>query len=423
MNIMNTNMIESGGGEAIIDDKDNPDFVAGKVEPTAEELAAKAAEEAAEAGEAQLTEEEKAAAEAAKTPEEKQADIEAKIAEENKDKTPEEILALQEASRDTRTDEQKKADSEKAEKEAADLKEKEISDKALKALFDRHGVKSEAELLEKLNPKVETEEQKTAKQEVYTAALNKYAVENKVFTNDELSTLSNLKKMAPEELVFNQFKKDYSDLYKDRLDEDKKPQPVTDDEVRDKFNELYQIESEDSALKQKGAKNLELAAKSIIAPLEEKLADTKAVFDEENRKTAALPEYMKFVKSALADYVPKELTFGEGDNSVKVVLNNTDLAAIEQLFVKNHHFNDFLEKGGTEEQRAQFEKEIKKEIYYQNIDAIAKVVGDVRHGEGLKAGAIGAKKPFEEQKGIKPVVVDEDKLSQQEMDDIKKAFR
>lgn len=422
--LINANMIEDGGGQAIIDDKDRPDYVAG----------AKSAEEAtggegAAGGETQKTAEEIQAetdAETARvaglTDEQKIAEQDAKIAEDNKDKTPDEIKALQEAARDTRTPEEKKAALDAEAKVADDKKANDIKQNALNDLFKKYGVKSEAELAAKLNPQIESPEEKKQKAEVYDATLNKYAVENGVFTNEELSVLSSLKKMESSDLVYNQFKKDYQELYKDRVDDDKKPVPVTEDETRDKFNELYHVESDDMALKEVGKKNLELAAKSLIAPLEEKYNDVKAVFDDENYKTASLPAYTKFVNSALDEFIPKELTFGEGESAVKVLLNNTNRDALEQMFVKNHYFEDFLQNGGTAEQRAEFKREIEKELYYQNKDSIAKVVGDVREGIGLKKGSVGAKAPFEEPKGAAAHAVDENAFTKEELDAIKKGF-
>lgn len=419
--MINSNLIESGGGQAIIDEKEMPDYVAGaKPVEGAEAAPAEGVQKTAE--EIQAETDAETARVAALTDEQKTAEQDAKIAEENKDKTPEEIKALQEAARDTRTPEEKQVAAEQEQKDTEDKKANDIKQNALNELFKKYGVNSEAELAAKLNPVIETEEQKKQKAEVYNATLNKYAVENGVFTNEELSVLSSLKKMAPADLVYNQFKKEYQELNKDRVDDDKKPVPVTDDETRDKFNEFYHVESDDKALKEVGKKNLELAAKSLIAPLEEKYDDVKAVFDENNRKTASLPAYTKFVNSALDEFIPKELTFGEGENTVKVLLNNTNRDALEQMFVKNHYFEDFLQNGGTAEQRAQFKREIEKELYYQNKESIAKVVGDVREGIGLKKGSVGAKAPFEEPKGPAAHAVDENAFTKEELDAIRKGY-
>lgn len=410
--------MESGGGKPILDKQDEQGTIGdGRTPaPAAEEVVAPTEEEAAAAKVAEETRV------AALTPEEKLAEADAKIAEDNKEKTPEEIKALQEAARDPRTPEQKQAEADAAAKAETEEKENKIKQSALAELFKKYGVKTEAELAEKLNPVVETEEQKTQKAEMYTAALNKYAVDEKVFNNEELTVFNTLKKMPAEDLVFNQFKKDFTEANKGRVDGEGKPNPITEDEIKDGFSELYHTESENKALKDIGKKNLDIAAKGILQPLEEKFNLVKEVFDENNRKNAALPEYTKFVKSTIAESVPKELVYGEGENQVKVTLNNTDLDAIEKLFVKNHYFDDFRQKGGTDEQRAEFKREIMKEILFQNHEAIAKVVGDVREGVGLKKGAVGAKAPFEEQKPVKAVVADSKTFTPEETGALKKAF-
>lgn len=420
--MINENLIESGGGKPILDKTEDPGAVGDGRTPGTE--AAAPAEQAVTKTEDEIAADKVAeeARVAALTPEEKLAEADAKIAEEHKDKTPEEIKALQEAARDPRTPEEKQAEADAIAKAETEEKENKIKQSALSELFKKYGVKTEAELAEKLNPVVETEEQKTQKAEMYTAALNKYAVDEKAFNNEELTVFNTLRKMPAEDLVYNQFKKDFTEANKGRVDGDGKPNPVTDDEIKDGFSELYHTESENKALKEIGKKNLDVAAKSILAPLEDKFNLVKEVFDENNRKTAALPAFEKFVTSTIADSVPKELVYGEGENQVKVTLNNTDLKSIEKLFVKNHYFDDFLQKGGTDEQRAEFKREIMKEILFQNHEAIAKVVGDVREGVGLKKGAVGAKAPFEEQKAVKAVVADSKTLTPEETGTLKKAF-
>lgn len=410
--------MESGGGKPVLDKAEEPGAIGDGRTPAApvEQVVAPTEDEIAAAKVAEETRV------AALTPDEILAEADAKIAEDNKEKTPEEIKALQDAARDPRTPEQKQAEADAAAKAETEEKENKIKQSALTELFKKYGVKTEAELAEKLNPVVETEEQKTQKAEMYTAALNKYAVDEKVFNNEELTVFNTLKKMPAEDLVYNQFKKDFTDANKGRVDGEGKPNPITEDEIKDGFSELYHTESENKALKEIGKKNLDIAAKGILQPLEEKFNLVKEVFDENNRKNAALPEYTKFVKSTIAESVPKELVYGEGENQVKVTLNNTDLDAIEKLFVKNHYFDDFRQKGGTDEQRAEFKREIMKEILYQNHEAIAKVVGDVREGVGLKKGAVGAKAPFEEQKAVKAVVADSKTLTPEETAQLKKAL-
>jgi hypothetical protein len=288
------------------------------------------------------------------------------------------------------TDEEKKAEEQRLAEENANK----IKTEALAQLFKRFGVNSEQELDAKLNPVVETDEEKKAKSEIYTASLNKFAVEQKIFTNEELVAFENMRNAPDDKLVFSAFEKEYRELNKDRKSEDGNIDPVTDDEVRDKFNELYHIDSESAALKNIGKKNLETAAKAIREPLLQKYQDIKEEFDEDSARRAAIPKFKEFIKGVVSTMTPDKIELEDG---VVFDLGQVDKDAIEKMLITNPEFENFRQNGATDEQRNRLQKEIFKEVLYNNYKQMAKVVGDVRYDQGQKAGAIGGNKPFDEQ--------------------------
>jgi len=182
-----------------------------------------------------------------------------------------EKLALENAGKtaDQLAEEKRIADEKVAQDASIEAIRKEERAKFLKEM----GVESEDELKAKLNPtKPKTPEELAAEANIYNASLAKFAVENKVFTNDEWLAVQNMRKAPDADLVFQNFAHEYKEQNKDRKLGDA-ADPVTDEEIKDKFNELYHVDSDNKALKEQGEKNLALKAQSIRGPLETKFND------------------------------------------------------------------------------------------------------------------------------------------------------
>lgn len=330
----------------------------------------------------------------------------ADLAEANKNKTPEE-LATEKAAAD-------KIITDKASQEAAfEEIRKEERAKFLKSF----GVETEEELQQKLNPtKPKTAEQLAEEANIYNVNLAKYAIENKVFNNDEWLQVQNMRKAPDADLVFNNFAADYKEANKDRTLEDK-PFPVTEEEIKDKYNELYHVDSENEALKKEGEKNLALKAKAIREPLETKLNDIKEIYDNEQAEIRTVPEFKKFFQSVLATAIPEKMEFGTGDDKVVFDLSKViDKAAFETVLVKeigNDEFADFKKGKGTPEQRARIEKKVNMELLYQFKNEIAKENFKAGISKGTKTAAVGSNNKFTEpdkrqQQGQKVTVTDAD---------------
>lgn len=353
-----------------------------------------------EGGEGENTPTEEEAA-AAKALEEKNTRKEAFLAE---GKTEEEFdaaeLAATEAAAKTpdQLAEEKKIADEKLSQEAAiEVIRKEERQKILAEM----GVATEEELKAKLTPtQPKTADQLAQEQEIYNISLGKYAVENKVFNNDEWLGYQNIKKAADPELVYQNFAAEYKEANKGRT-LDNQPDPVTEDEVKDKFNEFYHIDSDNKALKEQGEKNIALKAKAIRDPLETKFNDIKEIYDGEMAQKQAVPQYRNFIQDILKTAIPDKLEFGTGDDKVVFDLSTFDKDAFEKKtlfengFLQNE-FQEFLKGKGTPEQRARIEREIKKEIFYLNQEAIAKENFKAGISKGTKTTAPGAKAPFVE---------------------------
>ena len=300
-------------------------------------------------------------------------------------KTPEEIVELK-----------AKEETDRQQEETVENIRKEERLKFLQSF----GVNSEEELKEKLNPKPElTAEQKAQQDEIYSASLAKYAIENKVFNNDEWLSFNNIKKLPDTDLVYNEFANSYKELNKNRQNEDGTANPVIEDEVKDKFNELYHIDSDNAVLKEQGQKNIELKAGAIRGPLQQKYDDVKSIYDNEIQQKQAVPAFREFMQKAMTEFIPDSFKYGEGDNEVTFDLTKLDKTEIEQHLVTNigdREFTDFLKGKGSPEQRARIQKEITKEILYRSHKEIAKTAYDAGVSAGTKKGVQGSEHRFTE---------------------------
>lgn len=308
--------------------------------------------------------------------------------EAEKNKTPEQLAT-------------EKAESErlKAESDAQTTEALRVKNEMRAEFLKEFGVTSEEELKAKLTPtKPKTAEEIARDAEVYNISVANYAIkELKAFTNDEWIAVNNMRKAPDNELVFHNFADEYKEANKGRLNEEKEADPVTAEEIQDKFNELYHIDSDNKTLKDQGEKNLTLKAKAIREPLETKLSEVKTLYDGDIAQKQAVPEFRTFFQSVLATAIPDKLEYGSGDDKVVFDLGKIDKSALEQLLVAeigNAEFSDFLKGKGSPEQRARIEKKVTQELLYSFHKDIAKENFKAGESKGKKTAAPGANARF-----------------------------
>lgn len=385
--MINDSAIIDETAKPVLKAEDDPNFVAD----------ARTKQPDAGAGENAETDEEKAEKETARLATEKQARKDTALAagKTEEDFEKEETEA---AANVGKTPEQIAED-----KKAADLETKNAEIEAIRketrAQFLKDmGVGSEEELKAKLNPaKAKTPEEIEAEAQIYNADLAKFAVTQKILNNKEWLEVHNMRNATDHDLVYNDFATTYRELNKDRVDEDKKADPVTDDEIKDKYNELYHLDSDNKVLKERGEKSIELQAKAIRQPLETKYNDAKLIYDDEMAETRAVPEFKKFFQGVILANIPDTLEYGEGDSKVVLGLEKLDKEELEKYFIKeigDREFTDFRKGNGSPEQRARIEKEVRKEILYRYDKEIAKRAYENGESAGTKKSAPGANTRF-----------------------------
>lgn len=323
---------------------------------------------------ARLAEEERLAA---RTPEQIEEDRVAAETEANKDKTPEQIA------------EEKKVEADKIEADKTEA----IVKKAREEFLKSFGVKTEAELKEKLNPtKPQTEEEKKASEEQYTASLLNFATKEKLFTANDFAALQNLKQTPDNELAYSSFANEYKELNKSRAGSDN---PINDEEIREAFNQQYHVNSEDAALKAIGEKQIKSAADNSRTELEAKFKDAKDTYDDYAYRENNSKPFLNFINKTITASIPTEIKIpGKEGNDITYKIKNPDLKEIEKIFVNDKAFDDYLANGESQSAKDYIAKTIDIYLWSKNKDAILKEVASVSYDAGLKKAKVGSTAPF-----------------------------
>lgn len=344
-----------------------------------------------------------------KTPEQIETErLEAEAAKANEGKTPDQIA-----------EEKKQAD----EKIAADNIEN-IKKEARAEFLKSFGVKTEEELKEKLNPAVaDTPEQAKAKEEQYTANLLNFATKEKLFNATDFATLQNLKQTSDNDLAFNYFSDQYKEINKDRHIEGV-VSPVTDEEIKEAFNQQYHINSEDAGLKAIGEKQIKTTAEAKRGDLEAKFNDAKATYDDFAYREKNSTPFINFVNKTVTSSIPAQLEF-EGKNDTKIVYNikDVDVKELEKIFVNDKAFDDYLANGESQSAKDYIAKTVEVYLWNKNKDAILKTVRDTSYDAGQKSAKVGATAPFDSgKKPNQPQNGSGNALTQAELDKLKGSF-
>lgn len=414
--MFNAGAIESSGS-AVVDDNisDLGDIADARTKPEGDETSN---EDPPAGSETELTDEQKEEARLAlekanegKTPEEIE---EARLAAEGeKVKTPEELAA-----------EKKTADDLIAQEE--ELKTAKIKAEARREFLKEMGVNTEEELKLKLaGPAKElTPEEQATKDEQYNANLLSYATKNNLLKTEEFVSLVNIKKATDVDLAYADFSSEYKNLNKDRKDEDNNPNPVTEEETREAFNQLYHVDSQDETLKKIGEKQIKISADQKRNELEQKFNNAKESFDDWAFRDANSKPFIGFITTSVKEAIPEKLEFeGHDGNKINFPLDKVDIEEIKKLFINNAAFDEYLEKGASQPAKEQIAKTVEAYLFHKNKDAIIKTVRDISYEAGVKKGGVGAAAPFTKETKQSPETASGDKeLSTGEKEKLKSSF-
>lgn len=304
---------------------------------------------------------------------------------------------------------------------------------ARKAWLADLGFESEDQLRDlkaKASVVVKTPEQIAQDEEKYQVDLLAYSVKEGLLNRSDIAAYDKLNSMEDNDVVFDDFKTTYLAENKDRkLEGTDEPDPVSPEEIKEAFNQLYHIDSPNSVLKAKGEKMLKGEAEFIKGESTQKFSAAKEKYDLLQSKLKIIPEYKSFVQGTLAKAIPEELVvFGEGDDKVVFKLTDAsgkplyDAAEIEKLFVDNKLFGEFS-AGGDKAKLAEFiNKTVTDHIWDINKAAINKLVYDQGKEIGLKNGSTtGANAPFQGN-APKPVLTSDKVMSEGQTQQIRSRY-
>ncbi len=316
--------------------------------------------------------------------------------------TPEQIAADNAQAADAKLTPEQKQEKETA-RIAAETATKDTEAKleaaALKKILDKLGVTTLDELAAKMPGKVETPEEVTKREQNLKANVAQFAVKHNILSMDEITSFENLKKQDKRDLAYNAFAADYKETHKDRTEVDGDTKvPVTSAEIDDAFNDFFHLNSDNTALKKSGEKQLDAYAKSVMGDTEEKYNDTVEAYKEYEARKNYFPTFKNAIKEIAAS-VPAELSWGEGEDKVVFATDKLDKAAIEKLYSTDAAYDAFYNAKGDPNTIESLRKEFNNRLIVNNIDAIVKNAHAVGRDLGKKEGSdVGAKNPFNDKK-------------------------
>jgi hypothetical protein len=330
-------------------------------------------------------------------------------------KTPEEIEAERvvaeqaAAAAAAKTPEEIKADELLAQKE-----------QIRKEMLEERGFTSVDEDKKLKNPdKPETDEEKARRIEIQEADFLKFAVEGQKLTLAEINSFKHLSALPVQDVVYNDFANEFKELHKDRKGDDGAADPVTDDELREAFEEAYHTTSENPAIKAAGERAIKARAKELLGTTEGKYTAAKEEYDGYVARKAKIPEYKAMVQSALKEAIPQKFTHTVDGREFSVELDGTDFTDIENKLKNDNVFSQFF--NGTDQQglRTSIIADAKRQIAEKYLAKIAEVANRTGYDAGVKAGKVGARAPFVEEGKGSPPAPQSDKLTPAERENIR----
>lgn len=241
-----------------------------------------------------------------------------------------------------------------------------------------------------------TPEQIAKEVELEKVNFRKFAVERELMKDDDFTRFDTISKKQERDLVFERF-----------ANEQKEDNPeITDDEIKEAFDDEYKLNSENEKVKARGMARLQKEASEIKNPLESAYKNAKSNYDEERSIEKQVAPYKKFIDELIVENTPEKLTLyktkdGEEEITVDVELSKADREELAKTFINPKTFRAFLDSNGKlddiKPKLAQKINGFLKQKYFET--ALSKSF-ETGHGRGvLKGSSVGANNPFALTKG------------------------
>jgi hypothetical protein len=266
-------------------------------------------------------------------------------------------------------------------------------------------------LRERLKPKdpakPESPEEKTKRESLYEASLQKHAVEKGAMKLEDFTTLQNLKSKDDKSLVFEKWLTEWKEenpnvdaLEVDRL-------------AKEEFESEYKLNSDNEKAKARGLSKIEREAKELRTPLEKAYAAVKENYDGVRDLEVNFPEFNKKVTALSKEFIPEKFTVfkvkdkvgdKEEDVNIEVELTPADRVEIlnavgKSILNEGNYVNaanyDLYKKGDFRALQALAKEKAEGLIAGKYRDAAAQKIATEFLSRGTKRGSTtGATNPF-----------------------------
>jgi len=231
-------------------------------------------------------------------------------------------------------------------------------------------------------------EEKKKQEDLDKANFIKYSTENGLMNPDEITQFESLKNKADRDLVFESFAK-----------EEKEDDPdLSDDEIKEKFENKYDLNSANEKTKARGESKISKEAKELRSPYSSKFENASKEYADAKKMAAKIPEYNKFMDGLVEELTPEKLVLfkakeGEEEIAVDVDITKEERAAILKDFKNNKNFVTFLDK--PEQAKDLLTKKITSFLKVKYFDTVNAKSLEIGKGIGTKQGStVGANNPF-----------------------------
>jgi hypothetical protein len=236
-----------------------------------------------------------------------------------------------------------------------------------------------------------TPEEIQRENELEKVNFRKYAVEEKLMTNDDFSAYENVSKKTDRDLVYEKY-----------TTEQKEDNPeITPEEIKENFESEYKLNSDNEKAKARGEQKIAKEAKELKTPFTSKYSQAENSYKELKSVAAKNPEFNAFIDEVIKENTPEKVSLlklkeGEEEIPIETELTDDQRKEITKLFKTAKVFRDYLDSDGKQDQlKAKIAKKIDGFLKINNFEKVATKSFETGKGIGIKKGSnIGAENPF-----------------------------
>lgn len=222
--------------------------------------------------------------------------------------------------------------------------------------------------------------------------LKKYAVENKIASDEDFIQFDTLQQKKDADLVYEGFLNDFKEDNPDITDSDELEKVA-----KEEFNRIYKLDSTNEKSKEKGLAKLAKEAAEIRTPFKSKVEAAQSKYTEEKELRAKMPEFNKFISAQIDKNAPEKVPFkiknGDEEIFIDISLSKEDKEAISKAFNTPKTYLAYSKS--PEEAEKMLAKKVQGWVRENKFEEIAAKFLQEGEGRGVAKGSnAGADNPF-----------------------------